>query len=155
MAEETIQMSVTIDDRRVTIEGPASFVRAEIQRITDTVATIASSSASPAVPTVSVPAGSKTEREFVAEKKPRGHDQHVAVLAYWLREHGTPEFREEDIRRAYIRAGVKPPKAVGQALRDAKKNKDFIEFGEERGTYRLSSHGERIVLFDLPPKDES
>lgn len=150
MTEETIKMSISIDDKKLTIEGPTSFVRDEIQRIADTLA----ATRAPAPPAIVPPsANGQTEREFVSEKKPKGHDQHVAVLAFWLREHGTPEFREDELRRAFIRAGVKPPKAVGQALRDAKRNKDYIEYGEERGTYRLSSHGENTVLFDLPAKD--
>jgi hypothetical protein len=154
MSEETIQVSVIVENKKVTLEGPESFVRTEVQRITDILAGASPHRATPAAsgPPSGAP-GAQTERDFVAEKKPKGHEQHVAVLAYWLRENGTPEFREDDMKRAYIRAGARPPKSVGQALRDARNNKDFIEYGEERGTYRLSSHGERTVLFDLPPRE--
>jgi hypothetical protein len=74
----------------------------------------------------------------------------VAVLAYALTQAGRREFTEEDMRRAYIRAGVRPPQFVGQALRDARNKCDFIAKGPRRGTYCLSAHGERTVLFDLP-----
>jgi hypothetical protein len=83
-------------------------------------------------------------------KKPRGHAEIVAVLAFGLADAGTEEFTEVDVRRAYIQAGVRPPKVVAQALRDAKNKQDYIEAGKKRGTYRLSPHGDRTVRFDLP-----
>ncbi len=90
------------------------------------------------------------EKELVLAKKPKGHPETVAVLAFALAEAGKAEFTEEDIRRAYIRADVKPPKVVGQAIRDSKNQCDFIEPGSKRGTYKLSNHGDRTVRFDLP-----
>lgn len=74
----------------------------------------------------------------------------VAVLAFGLTVNGKEEFTDEDIRKAYIRAGVRPPKVVSQAIRDAKNRGDFIEPGSKRGTFRLSPHGDRTVRFDLP-----
>jgi hypothetical protein len=98
-----------------------------------------------------VPAGgTRSERELIAEKRPRSQTETVAVLAYCLAENGQGEFTEADIKRAYLRAGVRPPKVIGQAVRDAKNNFDFIESGPKRGTYRLSPHGDRTVRFDLP-----
>jgi hypothetical protein len=93
-----------------------------------------------------------TERELITEKSPKGHHETIAALAFYLKQQGSEEFVPEDIRRAYIRAGVKPPKVVAQALRDAKRHQDFIEAGKKRGTYKLSHHGERVVRFDLPRK---
>ena len=78
----------------------------------------------------------------------------VAVLAFALTESGTAVFTDDDIRRAYIRAGVRPPKVVAQALRDAKNRYEFLEATANRGEYRLSSHGDRVVRFDLPRKKE-
>jgi hypothetical protein len=72
------------------------------------------------------------------------------VLAFGLTESGTKEFTEEDVRRAYIRADVRPPKSVSQALRDAKSKFDYIATGSKRGTYRLTNHGDRTIRFDLP-----
>jgi hypothetical protein len=91
-----------------------------------------------------------TERELVVQKKPRGHAETVAVLAFYLRESGNAEFTADDVRRSYIRAGIRPPKVIAQALRDAKNKHDLIESGSKRSTFRLSPHGERTVLFDLP-----
>jgi len=65
-------------------------------------------------------------------------------------ESGMNEFSEQDIRRAYLRAEVRPPKFVSQALRDAKNKFDYLESGSKRGMYRLSNHGDRTVRFDLP-----
>ncbi len=83
-------------------------------------------------------------------KRPSGHLETVAVIAFALTQAGIGEFTEEDVRRAYVRADVKPPKVVAQALRDAKNRMDYIEPGRKRGTYRLSPHGDRTVRFDLP-----
>lgn len=95
------------------------------------------------------------EQQLIAEKQPRGHSETIAVLAFALAEAGTTEFTEEDMKRAYIRARVRPPKVVGQAIRDAKGGFDYIEYGKTRGTYRLSNHGERVVRFDMPLHKES
>ena len=94
-----------------------------------------------------------TERDLIANKRPANHSETIAVLAFALKEAGTAEFTKEDIRKAYIRAVVRPPKVVGQAIRDAIRHFDFIEPGAERGKYRLSHHGERTVRFDLPASD--
>ncbi len=93
---------------------------------------------------------SSGERELIAEKQPKGHHEIVAVLAFGLTEAGTREFTGEDIRRAYIRAGVRPPKVVAQSLRDAKNKYDYLELAGRRGKYRLTNHGDRVVRFDLP-----
>jgi hypothetical protein len=87
---------------------------------------------------------------MIATKKPRNHPETIAVLAFVLTQNGTKEFSEEDIRRAYLRAGIRPPKVVGQAIRDGKNLYDYVESGSQRGTYRLTNHGDRTVRFDLP-----
>ena len=89
---------------------------------------------------------------MIAAKHPRGHHEIVAVLAFSLAEGGQEEFGEDEIRRAYIRAGVRPPKVVAQALRDAKNAPYFLE-SAGRGRYRLSAHGDRTVRFDLPRRE--
>ena len=91
-----------------------------------------------------------SERELVSAKRPSGHLETVAVIAFALTQAGIEEFTEDDVRRAYLRAEVRPPKVVAQALRDAKNRMDYIEAGSKRGCYRLSPHGDRTVRFDLP-----
>jgi hypothetical protein len=149
--------TITVDDKVVTIEGPTEFVDLQLAKYMDKKSTsdidshrIADAAlqdvgASPAL----------TEKQLVAAKKPKGHAEKVAVLAFALTEAGRPEFTEEDMRKAYIRASERPPKVVGQAIRDAKNLFDYIETGEGRGTYRLSNHGDRTVRFDLPRKKEA
>ncbi len=39
---KTISVTVTLGEKRVTLEGPEDFVRAEVQRLTDAVATLTS-----------------------------------------------------------------------------------------------------------------
>jgi hypothetical protein len=96
-----------------------------------------------------------TEKKLVLAKKPDGHSETIAVLAFALAESGISEFSEEDMRKAYIRAGVRPPKVVGQAIRDAKRLNDFVDYGSQRGRYKLSNHGDRTVRFDLPRQTET
>jgi hypothetical protein len=148
MGEEVCKATIMLGDSKITVEGPAGFVQAQIERFagmqrgTTTADGIgASTGASPQ---------HSTEKQLVAEKRPRGHHEIVALLAFALTESGTKEFTDEDIRRAYIRAGVRPPKYVSQALRDAKNKFDYIATGSKRGSYRLSNHGESLIRFDLP-----
>lgn len=144
---DRIQVTITLDDKRLTIEGPESFVRDEVQRLTNIIAGTNSRQHSVSA---DEPA---SEREFVAEKKPVGHAETVTVLAYHLTRSGQRDFTAEDIRRAYARAHVRPPKVIDQSLRDAKNVHDYLERGSTRGTFRLSAHGTRTVEFDLPRAD--
>ncbi len=146
----TIAVTVTIGEKRVTLEGPESFVRQEVQRLTDLVASSVVGRAgtvdrsTPAVP------DSVTEANLVSLKRPSNHSETVAVLAFCLKRNGTDEFDEDEMRRAYLRARVRPPKVVAQAIRDAKNVFDYIETGSKRGFFRLSHFGETTVEFDLP-----
>ena len=156
---DKIEVTVTIGDKQVTLAGPESFVREEVQRLTNIIAASAphagtTSTGGPGVSPPAVEGLPATEREFVAVKSPNGHSETVAVLAYFLSKSGRTEFAPEDIKRAYARAGVRPPKVMPQALRDAKNLNDYLEAGTERGSFRLSAHGERTVVFDLPRKNQ-
>lgn len=139
--ERTLSVTVIVDDRKITLEGPEEFVRSEVRRFTASVDHHGAE-----------PSGLKTltERELIAEKRPRNHSEMVAVLGFCLSENGLSEFSEADIKRAYLRSGARPPKVISQALRDAKNRFDLIESGKKRGTYRLSAHGARTVRFSLP-----
>jgi hypothetical protein len=149
-----IEVTVTLGDRQVTLAGPEDFVRTEVQRLTNQAAgsSNANSTSGPAInsPTDAIPS---SERQLVAEKRPRGHSEMVSVLAYFLAKSGQNEFSADDIRRAYARAGQRPPKVIAQALRDAKNVNDYLEVGSTKGTFRLTTHGQRTVEFDLPRKD--
>jgi hypothetical protein len=149
MLEKSVKATIEVADSKVTFEGPASFVEAQVEKyLADR------SRKSQADNAVSIPDrpldSALSERALVAQKRPHGHVETVAVLAFALTESGVPEFTEDDMKRAYIRAGVRPPKVVGQALRDAKNVADYLERGAKRGSYRLSNHGDRTVRFDLP-----
>jgi hypothetical protein len=149
---DRIEVTVTLQDKRVTIEGPEDFVRGEVQRLTNLAVSTSHSSVAGSPPEAA-PGTTNNERAFVALKKPTGHAETVVVLAYWLTQAGQQEFTPEDIRRAYARANVRPPKVIDQSLRDAKNVHDFLERGSTRGTFRLTPHGVRTVEFDMPRKD--
>lgn len=149
--------TITYGDVKIVLEGPQKFIEEQIAKY----ATSASVPESSKDDIKFLPSGSGSaqpssdhisEREMIATKQPKGHHEIVAVLAFFLTESGQAEFGEDDIRRAYIRAGVRPPKVVAQALRDAKNQHDFLE-SASRGRYRLSSHGDRTVRFDLPRRE--
>jgi hypothetical protein len=149
MAESVYRATVEIDDKKVTFEGPREFVEEQVAKITAQISKQNSIVLARGAGTPS-PETQLTERELVQAKQPKGHLETVTVLAFALAQAGIREFTEEEMRRAYLRAGARPPKVVGQALRDAKNRLDYIELGAKKGTYRLSHHGDRTVRFDLP-----
>ena len=146
--EEVCKATIVLGDAKITVEGSAGFVQAQIERF------VGARRDTGIIPDDSASAGGSsqlsTEKKLVAEKRPRGHHEIAAVLAFALTEAGVEEFTEDDVRRAYIRASVRPPKYVSQALRDAKSKFDYIASGSKRGTYRLSNYGDSFVRFDLP-----
>lgn len=152
-----IHVKLTIGDKRVTLEGPEEFVRSEVQRLTGSLVLPPPSSTQTGAPPTggadSDPPLPRTERDLVSAKLPSGHSEIVAVLAYFLTKNGQQQFTAEDMKRAYARARVRPPKAIAQALRDAKNLHDYLETGSDRGTFRLSPHGERTVEYDLPRRE--
>lgn len=145
---ETCKATITFGDSKITFEGPSEFVQAQVERFENM--------RSPSAYTGDLPVAidrsfqGPKEKQLIAEKRPRGHHEIATVLAFVLRETGLEEFSEADIRRAYIRADVRPPKYVSQALRDAKSKFDYIATGSKRGMYKLTNHGDRTVRFDLP-----
>ena len=142
--------TIEVGDKKVTIEGPREFVEEQVAKLTGAWSSKQNDGLLGEDPSDSTSEQEFSEKHLIQTKQPRGHLETVAVLAFALTQAGVAAFTEEDIRRAYLRAGVRPPKVVAQALRDAKNRLDYIEPGGKRGTYRLSPHGDRTVRFDLP-----
>lgn len=151
MTEERINVAVEIGNVKVILEGPRDFVEAEVRRLTASVVNPPSSDIEKAMASAETARRPQGERDFLSQKEPKGHAEIVATLAFYLTEQGVEEFTEQDIRRAYIRAGIKPPKVVAQAMRDAKNKRDFLKQGSSRGTYKLTPYGDSFVRFDLAP----
>jgi hypothetical protein len=148
MSEKMAKGTVEWEGRRITIEGPADFVSAELERFRNGVPAANSTGNGDARATRPT-----TEADFVAQKGPRDHYEKIAVLAVKLRDSGKEEFNDEDMRRAYLRAGIKPPKVMSQALVDTKRHKDYVEPSATRGMYRLTTFGSDFVQFDLPRRE--
>ena len=147
MSNATYKAEINYKNKKITFEGPKEFVEAMVVKYA------AASDGQDKAADKRYRSNINNDvdaRDLVAAIRPRGHHETVAVLAFALTEAGRPEFTENDIRKAYIRAGVRPPKVVGQALRDAKNKFDLVDGTGRRGLYRLSSHGDRVVRFDLP-----
>lgn len=149
MSKEYVKVTIQVADKTIMYEGPRDFVEAQIAELKHTLSSKHNQSTEGNIDEkrASIP---QSERQLVKQKRPANHMETVAVLAFGLTVNGKEEFTDEDIRKAYIRAGVRPPKVVSQAIRDAKNRGDFIEPGSKRGTFRLSPHGDRTVRFDLP-----
>jgi hypothetical protein len=153
MTEKIGKATIQFDNKKIIFEGPSDFVESMVSKYTEP-SKQADKQAGSEPATHNPSTSGMTERDLVAAKQPHGHPETVAVLAFALAESGTAAFTEDDIRRAYIRAGVRPPKVVAQALRDAKNRYEYLEGTPNRGEYRLSNHGDRVVRFDLPRKKE-
>jgi hypothetical protein len=154
---ELAKATITVDDKIVTFEGPQEFVDLQVSKYMRTPAAsnpVTDTMGAHDSPELKADAG-VSEAQLVLTKKPKGHSETIAVLAFALAQSGATEFTDEDIRKAYIRAHVRPPKVVGQAIRDAKKLFDYIDVGSKRGTYKLSNHGDRTVRFDMPLHGEN
>jgi hypothetical protein len=140
---ERVTVTISFDDKKITLEGPEGFIRGELDRLTGGARKT----------NLSDDGVADTERALIEAKMPKKHHEIIAVLAFHFLQQGKTEFTPEEMRRSYIRAGVKPPKVIGQALRDANRHHDLVEPGATRGTFRLSHHGERVVRFELPRKE--
>ncbi len=146
---DTVKATIVIGDKTVTFEGPADFVQSQVEKYATHMPSELQVKNTKG-DTVEQERAPMSERQLVAQKKPKNHTEIVAVLAFSLAENGKETFTEEDIKKAYIRADVRPPKVISQAIRDAKNVCDFVEPGPERGTWRLTTHGDRTVRYDLP-----
>jgi hypothetical protein len=145
---EVCKATIAFDDSKITFEGPPEFVQDQVQKFAGLQRTGTLRRDTP--PGADHPVQNSIEKQLFLDKRPRGHHEIATVLAFALGESGMKEFSEQDVRRAYLRADVRPPKYVSQALRDARNKFDYIEAGSKRGMYRLSDHGDRVVRFDLP-----
>jgi hypothetical protein len=146
--EAICKATIILGDSKITFEGHSEFVQEQVARFAN-----AETSREPAGAAAASRDRSKdasAEKRLIAEKRPKGHHEIATVLAFALTESGMEEFSEADVRRAYLRGEVRPPKFVSQALRDAKNKFDYIAPGKKRGKYRLTNHGDRTVRFDLP-----
>ena len=151
MCADIAKGTVEWEGHRISIEGPEAFVSVELERFRNAV--LKGTSAQP-VPGDTAPRGGRpmNDADFLASKAPKDHYEKIAVLAVRLKAAGKSEFDDDEMRRAYLRANIKPPKVMSQALVDTKRFRDYIEPCETRGKYRLTSHGEDFVQFDLPRK---
>ena len=148
MPRDRVKTTIEFGDKTLTFEGPSDFVDQQVAKYTGLhINPAEQAQATSTKPTIPKPV---SERELIRDKRPSNHAETVTVLAFCLAQAGQAEFDEEDMKRAYLRADVRPPKVLSQAIRDAKNKFDFVQDGKISGKYRLSPHGDRTVRFDLP-----
>src|SRR6516164_2221073 len=128
----TAKLSVTMANTVATFEGPPGFVEAQISKYIAGISSSDSHAHSDGQVSSSESGMHSREKELLLAKRPAGHSETVAVLAFALMQAGVSEFTEKDMREAYIRAGVRPPKVVGQAIRDAKNVFDYLDRAGKR-----------------------
>lgn len=93
-------------------------------------------------------------RQFIAGKNPKGAVEEIPCLVYWAREYDNLDrFNEDDVRQLYHSAHIKPPKNIGQSLRDlSSKSRKYMRVepaGGNTGYFKLSHGGEVFVEFDV------
>ena len=95
-------------------------------------------------------------RNFINACNPKGAVAEIPVLLYWLKTREQKlTVNESDILEAYRRANIRPPKNIGQSLRDLASKKKYGRLEavkDQPGYVRLSQAGEDFVLYDLQPK---
>jgi len=92
-------------------------------------------------------------KKFYNEKEPKGQNDQVLVLAYWLKENKNKDkFDPNDVFTALRTVDVAVPKFLSQVLRNIKNNHKMIKNGD--GTYSLHHIGEDYVNLQLPKNKE-
>lgn len=86
--------------------------------------------------------------DFVKKKNPSGDGERYAVIMAWFKQQmKVSEIGIDHIFTAYKTLGWhgQLPADVGQAFRNLKSNKKWVEAGSKSGLYRLNSNGENSV----------
>lgn len=90
-------------------------------------------------------------KSFFVSKKPSGHLEQYAVIAYFLKEKmNIDQISIDEMYTCYRILGIKPPKVAIQVFRDAKSKKMWFANGEKTGQYRISVNGITAVEHDIP-----
>ncbi len=154
MMKETLRIVMVNSARRVELEGPQEIVLKQLVEMRAWVDAQALGA------TVKGPNGSgmhepppdrTTLRSFLAVKRPENAYETIAVLlAYKKSYEGRPELSADEIRVAMIQAGIRPPKAMAQAMADCRRRYGYVEVGTARGSWKPSPQGETLVEIDLP-----
>ncbi|HRH22891.1 MAG TPA: hypothetical protein PLB51_02805 [Candidatus Paceibacterota bacterium] len=96
-------------------------------------------------------------RHFMTSISRRGAVAEIPSLLYWAKKNEKKETaNERDIVELYRRSGVRPPKNIGQSMRDlsSKKYMRLEAVKGEPGHVRLSRTGEDVVIHELLPHAE-
>src|SRR5216683_1089993 len=101
MKPKPYRAAIKFEDKQITFEGPKDFVESMVAKYTLTSKPQAKPGDAEYISDSTISAGGGNERDLVAAKRPRGHHETVAVLAFALTQAGKPEFTDEDVHRAY------------------------------------------------------
>lgn len=91
-------------------------------------------------------------RDFIKEKKAKAAGHVIPCLYYWVRENeGTEKLNEMEVLALYRRTNIRPPKNIGQAMRDLSSARymRLKSVKGEKGYYQLAQAGEDFILHDL------
>lgn len=89
---------------------------------------------------------------FYKEKDPRSDMERVTVLTYYAKEfRNISEISEAILGPLFNETGVRLPKNVGQAIRNAaRKQYGYLESAGKAGFYRITNAGINLVMHQLP-----
>jgi len=89
---------------------------------------------------------------FYKEKNPRNDMERVTVLTYYAKEYrGISEVSEAELTPLFNEVGVKLPKNVMQAIRNAaRKQYGYLESAGKPGYYRITNAGINLAKYQLP-----
>lgn len=155
MTEQNYKIRIKIGEVEIEVEGDKEFVE---KVINDWKNLFEKTSQSPIMTSKEGVAPkkeiiSKRLKQFYEEKSPSGHHENIAVFAYYLKSvDGKEEFTKDDINSCYTKAMVRKPKKIQTAIVDAAHKYQFVEKGSQRKFWKLTPHGENLVLHDLPRK---
>ncbi|MGL5080803.1 MAG: hypothetical protein ACRC8A_04900 [Microcoleaceae cyanobacterium] len=96
------------------------------------------------------PEGKLLFRDFYAQKKPSTQEQAVTVAVYYLkRVLELDKVTPEHVFTCFKDVERKTPKHMPQTIRDTAKRRGWVDTSE-RGSIRITNHGENLVEHDLP-----
>lgn len=96
------------------------------------------------------PEGQPSCREFYVQKNPTTQEQAITVVVYYLKQVlELDKVTPDHVFTCFKDVGRKTPKYLPQTIRDTAKRKGWVDTSE-RGTVKITNHGENLVEHDLP-----
>jgi hypothetical protein len=153
---EALRVVMANGSRRVEIEGPTGVVQKQFKELRRWVEGVGGGEGDQEKGAQKNPNAADSDerlslRSYVSVKSPANTYEGIAVvLAYKQAHENKDELSVDEIRTAMIQAGIRPPKAMTQAMADCRRRYGYVDGGQNRGSWKLSAQGETLIEIDLP-----